>query len=141
MLGATLGVMAVRWQGWAYGVLILAGYRAWGPGEGAGVAGPPGRRWGRAARWSWALRDEALVVSAKHCCSWAPNLGVNFFSPPRTQGARSHHRCHNDGYRKDQKQAPHHALPPLSGNPREGGLLPSIAVLLQYSPGSPAQYL
>jgi hypothetical protein len=46
----TSAVLAVQWQVWSYGVLVLAGYRAWGllrpPRR------PPGRWWGGAPRWS-----------------------------------------------------------------------------------------
>lgn len=43
-------LLAVRWQAWAYGVLVLAGYRAWGMG--GGLVRPPGRWWRGAQRWS-----------------------------------------------------------------------------------------
>jgi len=43
-------VLAVRWQAWSYGVLVLAGYRAWGLGR--GPIRPPGRRWNGSGRWS-----------------------------------------------------------------------------------------
>ncbi len=38
----------VRWQAWAYGALILAGYRAWGLGR--GPIRPPDRWWNRSGR-------------------------------------------------------------------------------------------
>ena len=43
-------ILAVQWQAWAYGVLVLAGYRAWGLG--GGPIRPPGRWWGGSKRWS-----------------------------------------------------------------------------------------
>ena len=43
-------VLAVQWQAWAYGVLVLAGYRAWGLGR--GPIRPPGRWWKGSGRWS-----------------------------------------------------------------------------------------
>ena len=43
-------VLAVQWQAWAYGVLLLAGYRAWGLGR--GPIRPPGRWWNGSRRWS-----------------------------------------------------------------------------------------
>lgn len=43
-------ILAVRWQTWAYGVLVLAGYRAWGMD--GGPIRPPGRWWRGAKRWS-----------------------------------------------------------------------------------------
>jgi hypothetical protein len=43
-------ILAVRWQAWAYGVLVLAGYRAWGT-SGAPIR-PPGRWWNGSGRRS-----------------------------------------------------------------------------------------
>lgn len=48
---ARSAVMAVRWQAWCYGVMVLAGYRAWGLGR--GPARPAGRWWGGSERWSF----------------------------------------------------------------------------------------
>lgn len=43
-------VLAVQWQAWAYAVLMLAGYRAWGLGR--GPIRPPGQWWNGSGRWS-----------------------------------------------------------------------------------------
>jgi hypothetical protein len=43
-------VLAVRWQAWAYSVLVLAGYRA--RGMEVGPIRPPGRWWSGSRRWS-----------------------------------------------------------------------------------------
>lgn len=43
-------VMVVRWQAWCYGVMVLAGYRAWGLTK--GPIRPVGRWWGGSGRWS-----------------------------------------------------------------------------------------
>jgi hypothetical protein len=43
-------ILAVRWQAWSYGVLVLAGYRAWGLYR--GPIRPPGRWWNGSGRWS-----------------------------------------------------------------------------------------
>jgi hypothetical protein len=48
--GARSAVMSVRWGAWAYGVLVLAGVRAWGLTK--GPIRPVGRWWGGASRWS-----------------------------------------------------------------------------------------
>ena len=45
-------VRSLQWQAWAYGIAVLAGYRAWGLcGQ---PLGPPGRWWRGARRWSFA---------------------------------------------------------------------------------------
>ncbi len=49
--GPRSAVMSVRWRAWAYGALVLAGYRAWGGLKGVPIR-PPGRWWGGARRWS-----------------------------------------------------------------------------------------
>ncbi len=43
-------VLSVRWQAWCYGVMVLAGYRAWGLSR--GPLRPGGRWWGGSGRWS-----------------------------------------------------------------------------------------
>ena len=50
--GALSAVMAARWQVWAYGVMVLAGFRAWGLGKGPASVRPAGRWWGGSGRWS-----------------------------------------------------------------------------------------
>jgi DDE superfamily endonuclease len=45
-------VMAARWQAWAYGVMVLAGLRAWGSTKGPASVRPAGRWWGGSGRWS-----------------------------------------------------------------------------------------
>jgi hypothetical protein len=48
--GPVSAVLAVQWVAWAYAVLVLAGYRAWGMTP--GPVPPPGRWWPGAKRWS-----------------------------------------------------------------------------------------
>jgi len=48
--GQRSSILSVRWQVWAYGVSVLAGFRAWGLS--AGPIRPPGRWWSGARRWS-----------------------------------------------------------------------------------------
>jgi hypothetical protein len=43
-------VAGVQWRAWAWAVLVLAGYRAWGTGR--GPLAPLGRWWGGSGRWS-----------------------------------------------------------------------------------------
>lgn len=43
-------ILAVQWQAWTYGVLVLAGYRTWGLGR--GTKRPPGKWWNGSGRWS-----------------------------------------------------------------------------------------
>lgn len=64
-------VVGVQWRAWAWAVLVLAGYRAWGAGR--GPLAPLGRWWGGSGRWSvgqlwqgyrqelWAVRDFRTV--------------------------------------------------------------------------------
>jgi hypothetical protein len=48
--GRRSAVLSVRWRAWVYGVLVLAGFRAWGLTK--GPIRPPGRWWAGARRWS-----------------------------------------------------------------------------------------
>lgn len=48
--GALSAVLSVRWRAWCYGVLVLAGLRAWGMSD--APIRPPGRWWCGAKRWS-----------------------------------------------------------------------------------------
>jgi hypothetical protein len=48
--GPHSAVLSVRWRAFSYGVLVLAGIRAWGLGR--GPIRPPGRWWGGSGRWS-----------------------------------------------------------------------------------------
>ena len=43
-------ILAVQWQAWTYGVLVLAGYQGWGLGR--EPIRPPGRWWNGSGRWS-----------------------------------------------------------------------------------------
>jgi hypothetical protein len=47
----TSAILAVQWQVWVYGALVLAGYRAWGLTR--QPLRPPGRWWTGAPRWSF----------------------------------------------------------------------------------------
>lgn len=47
--GRRSAVVSVQWGAWVYGVLVLAGYRAWGL---LGGPGAPGRWWRGSRRWS-----------------------------------------------------------------------------------------
>jgi hypothetical protein len=42
----------MRWGAWSYGVMVLAGLRAWGLGVGPACVRPAGRWWGGSGRWS-----------------------------------------------------------------------------------------
>lgn len=48
--GARSAILSVRFRAWSYGVLVLAGFGAWGPGR--GPIRPAGRWWGGSKRWS-----------------------------------------------------------------------------------------
>jgi hypothetical protein len=75
--GPRSAVLAVQWQAWAYGALVLAGYRAWGlTGQ---PLRPPGRRWGGAARWSlgtlWRGYRQALWATGEFRALWTGTGG------------------------------------------------------------------
>jgi hypothetical protein len=48
--GPHSAIFSVRWRAFSYGVMVLAGFRAWGLGR--GPIRPPGRWWGGSGRWS-----------------------------------------------------------------------------------------
>jgi len=48
--GAHSAILSVRFRAFSYGVMVLAGIRAWGLGR--GPIRPPGRWWGGSGRWS-----------------------------------------------------------------------------------------
>jgi hypothetical protein len=50
--GPHSAILSVRWGAWCYGVMVLAGFRAWGLGVGPASLRPPGRWWGGSGRWS-----------------------------------------------------------------------------------------
>lgn len=50
--GPRSAILSVRWGVWCYGVMVLAGYRAWGLGRGPASLRPAGRWWGGSKRWS-----------------------------------------------------------------------------------------
>jgi hypothetical protein len=50
VLGSHSAILSVRWRAFNYGVMVLAGFRAWGLGRGA--LRPAGRWWGGSGRWS-----------------------------------------------------------------------------------------
>lgn len=75
--GPRSAVLAVQWQAWAYGVLVLAGYRAWGlTGQ---PLRPPGRWWRGAARWSlgtlWRGYRQALWGTTAFRALWTGTGG------------------------------------------------------------------
>jgi hypothetical protein len=47
----TAAVLSVQWRVWVWGVLVLAGYRAWGLSR--GPLRPLGRWWSGSGRWSF----------------------------------------------------------------------------------------
>jgi len=69
--------VAAGWQAWAYGVLVLAGYRAWGLTD--APLRPPGRWRGGAGRWSlgtlWRGYRQELWGTRKFRALWAVTGG------------------------------------------------------------------
>jgi hypothetical protein len=66
-------VRSLHWEAWAYGVLVVAGYRTWGLcGQ---PTGPPGRWWWGARRWSfntlWRALRQALWGVAEFRAVWS----------------------------------------------------------------------
>jgi DDE superfamily endonuclease len=70
-------VMAARWQAWSYGVMVLAGIRAWGLGR--GPIRPPGRWWGGSGRWSmgtlWRGYRKEMWGTEPFRALWSPTGG------------------------------------------------------------------
>ena len=50
--GPHSAILTVRWGAFSYGVMLLAGIRAWGLGKGPASLRPAGRWWGGSGRWS-----------------------------------------------------------------------------------------
>jgi hypothetical protein len=75
--GSLSTVMAARWQVWSYGVMVLAGIRAWGLGR--GPIRPPGRWWGGSGRWSmgtlWRGYRSELWGTERFRTLWTPTGG------------------------------------------------------------------
>ena len=75
--GPCSAILSVRFRAWCYGVLVLAGFRAWGLGR--GPIRPPGRWWGGAKRWSlgslWRGYRSELWGEAEFRLVFAPMRG------------------------------------------------------------------
>lgn len=67
-------MMAPRWRAWCYGVMVLAGYRAWGLSR--GPIRPAGRWWGGSGRWSmgtlWQVYRSELWGAEQFRPLWSP---------------------------------------------------------------------
>jgi len=50
--GPRSAILSVRWGAWCYGVMVLAGFWAWGLGRGPASLRGAGRWWGGSGRWS-----------------------------------------------------------------------------------------
>jgi hypothetical protein len=65
--------VTVAWTGWVYGLLVLAGYTAWGLGGGPPA---PARWWRGAARWSlttlWRSLRQSFWGAAEFRALWSP---------------------------------------------------------------------
>lgn len=74
-------VMAVRWQAWCYGVMVLAGYRAWGLRK--GPIRPAGRWWGGSGRWSLGSLWRGYRQELWGCEQFRPlwtRIGSNYYA-------------------------------------------------------------
>lgn len=71
--GPYSAILSVQWSAWVYGVLVLAGYQAWGL---CGGTQPPGRWRSRASRWSfntlWRGYRAAFWHRSEFRASWSP---------------------------------------------------------------------
>jgi hypothetical protein len=74
----TAAVLTVQWQVWSYGVLVLAGYRAWGLVR--QTVRPPGRWWTGAPRWSlatlWRGYRQELWGQREFHALWTGTAGI-----------------------------------------------------------------
>jgi hypothetical protein len=65
--------VSVAWTGWVYGLLVLAGYAAWGLNGGPAA---PARWWRGAARWSlttlWRSLRQSFWGAAEFRALWSP---------------------------------------------------------------------
>lgn len=79
----TAAEVAVQWTGWVYGLIILAGYTAWGLGGGPAT---PARWWRGAPRWSlttlWRSLRQSFWGTAEFRALWSPS-GSDW---PKTEG-------------------------------------------------------
>jgi hypothetical protein len=72
--GPRSAVMSVRWGAWSYGVMVLAGLRAWGLGVGPASVRPAGRWWGGSGRWSMGTLWRGYRSEMWGACEFRPVL-------------------------------------------------------------------